>query len=202
MTYLSHATVMLCALLALLAAPVLAQAPQPDEFAQAMAQLRDGDDVAARARLLALSQANDPRAQDVLAAMLAKGVGGAASLLEAMRWYCMLAHHREGGRATVNALWRLAEFYRTGGGQPGLDYLTGDPGAENPVKALFWYRVMALQERYYQAVLPEGVRLGRIGAGMVRRALLPAELDAVEARLAQWSPGSAVPDPARCLALP
>jgi TPR repeat protein len=145
-----------------------------DDFDAALEALRAGEVLAARAQMQVLAEQGEPRAQDVLAAMLLKGVGGPADVPAAMGWYCMLAHHPGGGRATVNALWRLAEYFRTGGGQPGRAYQDGDPAQENPLKALFWFEVMAQQQRHYAEVLPQGVRLGRIGAGRVRDLLLDA----------------------------
>ena len=164
--------------------------------------LSRGEAAAARIHLRRLARRHDARAQDMLAAMLLKGVGGPVFVSQAMGWYCMLAHHREGGRATVNALWFVAEYQRTGGGVPGHDYSLGEPGRENPLKALFWFRLLERQRQFYDEILAEGERLGRIGAGIVQRQLLDEERAQVEEAVRRWSPTKTPASLGLCLALP
>ena len=78
---------------------------------------------------------------------------------------------------------------------------SGQRALEDPVKALFWFEILAQQERFYARAVPEGARLGRIGAGRVGRFLLPGEREAVLARLEGWRPAPPG-DGEACLALP
>lgn len=197
------ACALLLGMLSLVAAPCRAADVTPEgNFDDALAVYRAGDPGAARRQLLELARGHDARAQDLLAAMYLKGVGGPSSTREAMGWYCMLAHQPAGGRAVVNALWFLAEYQRTGGGVPGQDYSGGDPARENPLKALFWFRLMFWQERFYQQVVPEGVSLGRLGSASVRRQLSDEERERVDRRAQQWSASRLPASGEACLALP
>ena len=178
------------------------RAPVSQRFSEALVLLESGQFVEARAMMHTLAAANHVEAQAAYAAMVLKGIGGPRSVAEAMGWYCRLAHQPAGGREVVHALWFLAEYFRTGGALPGSDYQAGELGKENPLKALFWFRLLALQGNYYQQVVAPGVRLGRLGAVSVTRQLLASEVQQVEAALARWRPGLAVDDAKQCLALP
>ncbi len=191
------------AMLAALAGAVAADAGAPDPaLAEARRLLEQGRTEQARAAFRALAASGDAHAQDVLAAMVLEGVGGPADRPGAMGWYCMLAHQPAGGRPVVRALWVLAEYYRTGGGLPGRRYNQGRPDREDPVRAYFWFRLMADQAAHYEQVLEDGVRLGRLGSREVARQLYEGERQQVDRRLERWSPTPAPERPETCLELP
>ncbi len=171
-------------------------------FEAARALLERREFVAAREALEPLASAGHLQAQSAIAAMVLKGLGGERSVDGAIGWYCRIAQQPAGGREVAHALWFLAEYFRTGGAVPGSGYRDGDPARENPLKALFWYRVMAGQKRYYQQVVSEAVRLGRLGAARVEKQLYASEVEQVTLRLTDWRPDPSLSDPKRCLSLP
>jgi len=164
--------------------------------------LQAGQAAEARGAVLALARTGHRQAQETLASMLLRGVGGPPDRQRAMAWLCMRAHAPEGGKAVTQALWLLAEYFRTGGGLPGRRYNDGDRSREDPVKAYFWFKVMAGQDRHYQQVVADAARLGRLGAGTVVKQLLDGEKQQVERRLESWSPARPPSSPERCLDLP
>ncbi len=174
------------------------------DFAAAQALLERGDAARARGLLARLSLDGDPRAQRALARMLVAGVGGPADREEAMGWFCVLAHQPSGGRDVVQALWLLAEYFRTGGALPGFRYGEGRRDRENPLRAHFWFTLLATQDRHYEQVVEDAARLGALGMRSTGRELREGERERVARRAAGWQP---LPDPAppareRCLSLP
>jgi TPR repeat protein len=187
----------------LLAVACGAAEPVPSAALQAAAQLlRQGDVQGARAAYRELAEAGDRRAQQVLAGMLLDGVGGAADRPRAMHWLCRLAHHRDGGPEVLRAAWYLAEYFRTGGGLPGQRYNDGERAAENPIKAYFWFGVLAGQARYYARTDASARTLGELGMSRVGDQLYDGERQQVERALERWAPLDAASRGARCLDLP
>lgn len=189
--------------LAMQAAGATEPAPAPSPALDAAAQLlRAGDLPAARAAYLALAESGEPLAQQAMAKMLLEGLGGAADRRAAMHWLCRLAHHRDGGPDVVRAQWYLAEYFRTGGGLPGQRYNDGDRAAEDPLKAYFWFGLMAAQPRLYARVEARAVTLGLVGMSQVARQLHEGERQQVARALERWTPGDTPPPGAACLHLP
>ena len=187
----------------LLAVAAVAAEPVPSAAWQAAAQLlRRGDAQGARAAYRELAEAGDPLAQQALATMLLDGRGGGADRQRAMHWLCRLAHHRRGGPEVLRAAWYLAEYFRTGGGLPGQRYNDGERGAENPIKAYFWFGVMAGQERYYARTVASARTLGELGMRRVGDQLYAGERQQVQRALARWTPLDAPSRGERCLDLP
>ena len=164
--------------------------------------LSRGDTVAARKAFHGPALRGIADAQEALAAMMLEGIGGPADMDGAMQWLCLLAHQPSGGESVTRAAWFLAEYFRTGGGLPGRRYNQGDRGQEDPVKAYFWFRVMAEQDRLYRESVADAVSMGRLGASSVARELREAERQRVEHRLERWRPGQAPGPPGHCLDLP
>ena len=166
------------------------------------ALLRGGEPARARAAYRELAEAGDPLAQQALAVMLLQGIGGDADRSGAMYWLCRYAHDPAGGPDVVRALWYLAEYFRTGGGLPGQRYNEGVREAEDPVKAYFWFAVLAAQDRHYARVERSGVRLGQVGMAQVGRQLHENERQQVMRALERWSPADARGAGADCPDLP
>ena len=102
----------------------------------------------------------------------------------------------------MHAVWFLAEYFRTGGGTPGPGYNDGRAENENPVRAYFWFSVMAGQQELYETVDERSVILGRIGANAVTGGLLGEERAALDEALGRWRPSRPVASAEACLALP
>ncbi|MCH9675450.1 MAG: hypothetical protein K0U93_28695 [Gammaproteobacteria bacterium] len=149
--------------------------------------LQAGDAAAARVAFSALAQADDIDAQDALAAMWLEGIGGPQDRSTAMVWYCRLAHQPRGGRLVMRAVWFLAEYFRTGGGLPGRRYNDGTPALQNPLRAYFWYQVMARQAELYQITRDEALKVGRLGSASVERELTIEEQKQVAHDVRRWS---------------
>ena len=190
----------------LLALPVLAaEAPSgaaQDPFQRALTALAGGDFDTGLPALETLAREGDVRAQDALAALYLNGVGVGANVPRAMQWYCRVAHHRAGGRPVMHAAWFLAEYFRTGGGVPGSRYLEGDQSRADPLRAYFWFSVMAAQARLYQDTHADSVTLGKMGMNAVGRELYEEEKAALARALSAWSPARPVASGEACLALP
>lgn len=184
-----------------LSALLLSATAQADYDSAAEALLR-GDHAAGIAEMRSLALAGDARAQDALATMYLKGAGVGRDVAAAMSWYCMLAHHPEGGRGIMQAVWYLAEWFRTGGGFPGQHYNDGDRANEDPIRAYFWFSVMAAQKELFEIVDDDSLRLGQIGKGSVRRALFENEIAAVGEAVKRWRPEQPAGSPQRCLKIP
>ena len=184
-------------------AATLALATSPGRVAAdveaALALLKSGEATAARAEFRTLAESGDARAQEALATMAARGIGGQRDIALAMNWYCRLAHQAQGGRGVTRAQWMLAEYFRTGGALPELGYRSGRREDEDPVRAFFWYSLLAAQSRLFATVDDSAARLGRLGMNSVGRELYPSERAAVAAAVAAWRPS---PPSADCLELP
>jgi TPR repeat protein len=176
-----------------------ARSPLLDAAAQL---LREGDLPRARAAYRELAEAGDPLAQQAMARILLDALGGAADRRGAMHWLCRLAHHRDGGPDVVRAQWYLAEYFRTGGGLPGQRYNDGERAAEDPVKAYFWFGIMAAQQRHYAQVEASAVTLGQVGMSQVGRQLHEGERQQVLRALERWAPGEPPRADGDCLDLP
>ncbi len=172
------------------------------DFDSAADALKNGDIDGGLREMQAVARGGDPRAQDALATMYLKGVGVTRDVRAAMSWYCMLAHHRKGGEGVMRAVWILAEWFRTGGGVPGQRYNDGKPENEDPLRAYFWFNVMARQKDLYEEVYDNSVRLGKIGMTMVGRVLYDEEKTALGAAVSRWRPTRSVSTPLRCLEIP
>lgn len=187
----------LVAALLLLASPSV-----PADLDAAAAALERGDFAVAVPELWELARAGEPRAQHTLAGLYLEGIGVERDVHRAMGWYCRVAHHREGGPQVMHAVWYLAEYFRTGGGVPGPAYTRGRREDENPLKAYFWFAIMAEQEALYDSVDERSVILGRIGVNAVGGALFREEREALAAAVSAWRPDRPVASDETCLALP
>jgi TPR repeat protein len=174
---------------------------QPD-MEQVRELLAAGKAQEAQATARVLARAGNLQAQETLASMLLRGIGSAPDREAAMAWLCLRVHAPEGGRAVTQSLWLLAEYFRTGGGLPGRRYNDGDRSLEDPVKAYFWFKVMAGQKQYYDETVADAARLGRLGVGTLAKQLTPGERQSAQRRLETWSPAQRPESPARCLELP
>jgi len=172
------------------------------DFESAAEAIRRGDIETGIAEFESLASAGDARAQDALATIYLKGLGVPRDVGAAMSWYCMLAHHREGGRGVMQAVWFLAEWFRTGGGIPGRHYNDGRRADEDPIRAYFWFSVMAMQKELFRQVHEDSVRLGKIGMTAVGGVLYDDEILAIGAAVNDWRPDKPVASPQRCLKIP
>lgn len=172
------------------------------DFETAADAIERGDFKAALSELGPMAAAGDPRAQDALATMYLRGLGVERDVRAGMSWYCMLAHHGEGGRGIMQAVWYLAEWFRTGGGMPGRHYNDGDRGHEDPIRAYFWFSVMAKQKALYDTVHEDSVRLGKIGKTAVGAVLFEVEKAEIGEALSRWQPTDPAASPEECLRLP
>ena len=134
--------------------------------------------------------------------MYLRGLGVERDVRAGMSWYCMLAHHAEGGRGIMQAVWYLAEWFRTGGGMPGKHYNDGRRADEDPIRAYFWFSVMAEQKKLYQSVHDDSVRLGKIGRTSVGSVLYEEEKSDIADAVTRWHPGRPALSPEACLELP
>ncbi len=149
-----------------------------------------------------LARAGDFQAQDALSAMYLEGLGVAADIGRAMAWFCAMTHHKTGGRETMRAAWFLAEYFRTGGALPGTAYEAAAPEHEDPIRAYFWFSLMARQSDYFAQTHAKSVTLGTLGAKRVGKDLFAEERTRVEALAKRWHPTRAPPPGKACLALP
>lgn len=172
------------------------------DFESAAEAIRRGEIETGIAEFESLAGAGDARAQDALATIYLKGLGVPRDVGAAMSWYCMLAHHPEGGRGVMQAVWFLAEWFRTGGGIPGRHYNDGRRADEDPIRAYFWFSVMAMQKELFRQVHEDSVRLGKIGMTAVGSALYDDEIAAIGAAVNDWRPDKPVASPQRCLEIP
>ncbi len=172
------------------------------DFEGALTRLQGGDFARALPELQSLARAGDVRAQDTLAGLYVAGIGVERDLPVAMRWYCRVAHQPRGGPVVMHAVWFLAEYFRTGGGLPGPTYNDGRPEDENPLRAYFWFSIMAGQQGLYDTVDDRSVILGRIGVNAVGGALFDTEKAAIEEAVEKWRPTRPVDSGDGCLALP
>ena len=183
------------------AGPVAAETA-PADFDSAAEAIGRGDVQLGIGRFETLALKGDARAQDALATIYLKGLGVERDVTAAMSWYCMLAHHPEGGLGIMQAVWFLAEWFRTGGGIPGRHYNDGSRAREDPIRAYFWFSVMAAQERLFNQVHEDSVRLGKIGMTAVGGALYEEEIAAVGAAVNEWRPDRPAASPQQCLEIP
>lgn len=172
------------------------------DFETAAAALEREEFAAAFSQLQPLAAAGDLRAQDALATLYLRGLGVERDVRAGMSWYCMLAHHAQGGRGIMQAVWFLAEWFRTGGGMPGRHYNDGNRADEDPIRAYFWFSVMAEQKSLYETVHQDSVRLGKIGRTAVGSVLFEQEKSEIGEALSRWQPDQPAPTPERCLELP
>lgn len=172
------------------------------DFDAAVAALERGDFAAAIPELRRLADGGDPRARDTLAGLYLEGIGVERDVARAMGWYCRLVHDRQGGPEVMRAAWYLAEYFRTGGGVPGPAYNQGRPEDENPIKAYFWFALMAGQEALFDTVDKRSVILGEIGLNAVGGVLFAEEKESLARALRAWRPERPVASAAACLALP
>ncbi|HSS64241.1 MAG TPA: hypothetical protein VLS27_07385 [Gammaproteobacteria bacterium] len=172
------------------------------DFESAAAAIEQGDFASAFAELEPMADAGDPRAQDALATMYLRGLGVERDVRTGMSWYCMLAHHAQGGRGIMQAVWYLAEWFRTGGGIPGRHYNDGNRADEDPIRAYFWFSVMAEQKTLYESVHEDSVRLGKIGRTAVGSVLFEQEKAEIGDAVSRWQPDHPAPTLQRCLQLP
>lgn len=172
------------------------------DFKAAIERLESGDFPRALPELHALARGGDARAQDTLAGLYLKGIGVGRDVPEAMGWYCRVAHHAQGGPEVMHAVWFLAEYFRTGGGVPGPGYNDGRPEDENPLRAYFWFSVLAGQRELYDTVDERSRMLGKIGVNAVGGVLFTEEKAAIGEALSRWQPTQPVDSAGACLALP
>ncbi|MDH3314767.1 MAG: hypothetical protein OER43_03220 [Gammaproteobacteria bacterium] len=168
----------------------------------AAAAIEQGDFKTALAQLEPMAASGDARAQDALATLYLRGLGVERDVRAGMSWYCMLAHHAQGGRGIMQAVWFLAEWFRTGGGMPGKHYNDGNRANEDPIRAYFWFSVLAEQKALYESVDEDSVRLGKIGRTAVGSVLYEKEKAEIGEALSHWNPASPAPSPKACLQLP
>ncbi len=176
--------------------------PARAEFGQALEALHKGDFARAVPELQTLARAGDARAQDTLAGIYLQGIGVERDVALAMAWYCRVAHHVQGGRQVMHAVWFLAEYFRTGGGLPGSTYGDARREQENPLRAYFWFSVMAGQGGLFDQVDERSAILGKLGVNAVAGVLFETEMAGVQAALKVWHPNRPVESGDACLALP
>lgn len=181
---------------------LLAAAPARADFESALERLENGDFANALPEFQRLAGDGDGRAQDTLAGLYLKGIGVARDVPLAMTWYCRVAHQPRGGPQVMHAVWFLAEYFRTGGGVPGPGYNDGRRENENPLRAYFWFSVLAGQAALYDEVDDPSVILGRIGVNAVGGVLLADEKTALAEAVMRWHPTRRVDSGDACLALP
>ncbi len=186
----------------LIASLIASPNPARGDFDSAAEAIEQGDFAAAFSQLEPMAAAGDPRAQDAVATMYLRGLGVERDVRAGMSWYCMLAHHPEGGRRIMQAVWYLAEWFRTGGGMPGRHYNDGNRADEDPIRAYFWFSVMAEQKTLYESVHQDSVRLGKIGRTAVGSVLFDEEKSEIVEALASWQPSRPARSPEQCLQLP
>jgi len=172
-----------------------------DDFDTAVADLRAGRLAQARTAFGSLARSGDVRAQDTYATLLARGLGGPRELRAAMGWYCRVAHHKQGGKEILRAVWYLGEYFRTGGGLPGR-YADGRREDEDPLRAYFWFGVLARSDTLYTHGAEGVARVGRLGMSTVGRELYPEEKRSLDAAVERWRPTRAPGSGESCLALP
>lgn len=172
------------------------------DLESAAAAIERGEYDTAFAELKPRAHAGDIRAQDALATMYLRGLGVDRDVRAAMSWYCMVAHHAEGGRGIMQAVWFLAEWFRTGGGIPGKHYNDGHRAREDPIRAYFWFSVMAEQKQFYENVHEDSIRLGKIGRTAVGAQLFESEKAEIADAVADWNPGGEPILPENCLDVP
>jgi hypothetical protein len=102
----------------------------------------------------------------------------------------------------MQAVWRVAEYFRTGGGVPGRRYTEGRRENEDPLRAYFWFSIMAEQKSLYEQVDDNTVTLGKIGVNSLSRVLFDAEKATLGEAVASWRPTRPVVSGADCLRLP
>ena len=102
----------------------------------------------------------------------------------------------------MQAVWYLAEWFRTGGGIPGRHYNDGKRADEDPIRAYFWFSVLAEQKALYESVDEDSVRLGKIGRTAVGSVLFEQEKAEIGEALSRWGPKQPVSSPEQCLELP
>lgn len=186
----------------MLVSSLMGAAPAYADFEAAAERLQRGDVANALPELRALAREGDARAQDTLAGLHLQGLGVERDVGEAMGWYCRVAHHPSGGPQVMHAVWFLAEYFRTGGGVPGSGYNDGRREEENPLRAYFWFSVLAGQDDLYDRLDERSRMLGKIGMNAVGGELYDHEKAALGAALARWRPAQPVDSAAACLALP
>jgi len=172
------------------------------DFDGALERLEQGDFAQALPELERLARGDDARAQDTLAGLYLEGIGVERDVPMAMSWYCRVAHHPQGGPEVMHAVWFLAEYFRTGGGVPGPAYNDGRLADENPLRAYFWFSIMAGQRGLYDTVDDRSVIMGKIGANAVGGVLFAQEKAALEEAVQRWRPTRPVDSGDACLALP
>lgn len=181
---------------------LLGVVPAAADLDTALARLASGDFARALPELHVLAGEGDVRAQGTLAGLYLEGIGVDRDVVEAMGWYCRVAHDRRGGPEVMHAVWYLAEYFRTGGGVPGRRYNQGRVEDENPLRAYFWFSVMAAQRGLYERVDERSVILGEIGVNAVGGVLLEGERVALGEALERWRPTRPVASAEACLGLP
>ena len=172
------------------------------DFDGALERLEQGDFARALPELERLARGDDARAQDTLAGLYLKGIGVERDVPVAMSWYCRVAHHPQGGPEVMHAVWFLAEYFRTGGGVPGPAYNDGRLEDENPLRAYFWFSIMAGQQGLFHRVDDPSVIMGKIGVNAVGGVLFAQEKAALEEAVRRWRPTRQVVSGDACLALP
>ncbi len=168
----------------------------------ALERLEQGDFARALPELERLARGDDARAQDTLAGLYLEGIGVERDVPVAMGWYCRVAHHPQGGPEVMHAVWFLAEYFRTGGDVPGPAYNAGRREDENPLRAYFWFSIMAGQQGLFDTVDDRSVILGKIGVNVVGGVLFAHEKAALENAVQRWRPTRRVASGDACLALP
>jgi TPR repeat protein len=181
---------------------LLGVVPAAADLDTALARLASGDFARALPELHVLAGEGDVRAQGTLAGLYLEGIGVDRDVVEAMGWYCRVAHDRRGGPEVMHAVWYLAEYFRTGGGVPGRRYNQGRVEDENPLRAYFWFSVMAAQRGLYERVDARSEILGEIGVNAVGGVLLEGERVALGEALERWRPTRPVASAEACLGLP
>ena len=89
-----------------------------------------------------------------------------------------------------------------GGGVPGYGYARRDPAREDPIRALYWYELLANQSRWFDSVDANSQRVGRLAAKRLRGDLFEAERARVATALAAFDATRAPPVNASCLRTP
>jgi len=173
------------------------------DLAEARKALANNRYEAALGHLLPLAEVGQADAQALLAGLYLKGAGVPKDNRTAMAWLCRLAHQQAGGATVMHGIWFLAEYFRTGGGVPGAQYNHGSRRDENPLKAYFWFTLLAHQQQYFDTVHADSQRLGNLGRAETGRQLQDEEKAALDEVARLWRPRwQAVNGLLSCLDLP
>ena len=198
MTAVPAAAVLIAVALAFVGAPGVAAEPELAPLVRA-AIAGDGEALAAIRRA---AGEGDLGAQLALASMRINGLGVEPDRRAGFGWLCLAAHHDRISEPVVHATWLLAEWFRTGGGLAERHYEGRSREHEDPMRAYFWYSVLARMGARDVEAGDRAAQLGGLGQRSVGSMLFAPEREEMAAAAAAWQPWTRPADGETCLALP